>query len=185
MVAKPPAPATDAGADQTLVMAPDRLALRRGDTGALEACGEDGVWQPVAVYRAFPLSDPGHFVVLCRAGGAVLGMVVDPNALAPAERELLDQELALRYHAPHVTAVRRVHEDVSEGGHWTPALVWDVDTDRGPLRLYLPNLTEHVRVLGGRRLLLLDRDGRRAEITDVRALDAASRERIRRHLGDQ
>ena len=164
---------------------PAALSLHRGPTGALRATvgGDSGrSYLRVSVYRAFPLSEPSRWVTLCDADGREIGTVADPGALEPRSRELLAEELELRYLTPLCTEVVQILEDTTEGGGWSPALVWDLQTDRGAVRMRLPNLADHIRSLGPGRYLLQDREGRRVEI-DAGALPAESRARLGRFLG--
>lgn len=165
---------------------PGAVRLHRGPTGVLRGTiSEEPArsYLHVLVYRAFPLSDPAQWVVLMDGQAKEIGMIEDPRALDPESQALCAEELELRYLTPHVTAVREIREDTIEGGGaWSPVLVWELVTDRGPLRLRLPNLLDHIRMLGPGRLLIWDRDGRRAEFPDVEALDAASRRWLTKYL---
>lgn len=168
------------------LLPPAALRLHRGPTGALRATVEDGCprsYLQVQVHRAFPLSDAERWTVFLDGQGREIGTLEDPAALEPESRRLCAEELDLRYLTPHVTEITGIREDaIDGGGAWSPVLIWDLRTDRGPLRLRLPNLLDHVRTLGPGRLLIWDRDGRRAEITDVQALPEASRDWLSRYL---
>jgi hypothetical protein len=178
--------AVPARADDGLgLLDPAAIALHRGPTGALRATVGGDAGQShlrVSVYRAFPLSDPGRWVTLCDADGHEIGTVADPQSLEPGSRALLAEELELRYLTPVCTEVVQIREDTTEGGGWSPALVWDLLTDRGAVRMRVPNLADHIRALGPGRYLLQDREGRRVEI-DAGALPAESRARLGRFLG--
>ncbi len=171
--------------DGMALLDPARLSLRRGPTGVLRAtvAGPAGLsYLQLAVYRAFPLSEPGRWVTLLDGEGREIGTIADPAALDAESGRLLAEECDLRYLTPHVVEVVEVREDTTEGGGWSPTLIWVLETDRGPLRLRLPNLVDHVRALGTHRYLIQDREGRRAEIVDATALPAASRAWLRRYL---
>jgi hypothetical protein len=160
---------------------PAAVRLHRGPTGVLRAELPDRCILQLAVYRAFPLSDPeGWIVLMC--GDEEVGTLRDLGGLDPESAALLQEELQLRYQVPHVREVLHVGEDRLEGGSWTPGLIWDLATDQGMVRLRMPNLNDHVRPLGPGRLLLLDRDGARCEIADAAQLPPASRELLRRYL---
>jgi hypothetical protein len=163
---------------------PAEVLLHRGPTGVLRATvGGDGgrSYMRVSVYRAFPLSRPERWITLCDGDGREIGTIADPQALDPASCALLAEELELRYLTPRVTQLLQIREDTTEGGGWTPALVWDMETDRGPLRMRLPNLADHVRALGPGRYLIQDREGRRVEV-DASTLPPDGRARLGRHL---
>jgi len=167
-------------------LTPGAVRLYRGPTGVLRATIEEEParsYLHVLVYRAFPLSEPAQWVVLLDGQAKEIGMIEDPAALDPESQALCAEELELRYLTPHVTAVREIREDTLEGGGaWSPVLVWELVTDRGPMRLRLPNLLDHIRLLGPGRLLIWDRDGRRAEFADIAALDESSRRWLKKYL---
>lgn len=171
--------------DGFALLDPTELHLHRGPTGALRATVEGAharSYLQVAVYRAFPLTDPGQWCVLLDGQSQEIGTLREPGGLDPGSAVLLNEELELRYLTPHVQEVLEIREETAEGGGWTPAMVWDLATDRGRLRLRLPNLVDHVRGLGPGRLLISDREGRRVEITDIAALSRASRAWLARFL---
>lgn len=175
------------GEDEGLpLMVPGSVRLHRGPTGVLRATVEDGrtrSYLHVLVYRAFPLSEPAQWVVFMDGQGKEIGMIEDPAALAAESAALCAEELELRYLTPHVTVVNEIREDAIEGGGaWSPVLIWDLVTDRGPMRLRLPNLLDHIRLLGPGRLLIWDRDGRRAEFRDIETLAESSRRWLKKYL---
>ncbi len=176
------APPTD---DGFALLDPAMLRLHRGPTGVLRATadGEHACsYLQVSVHRAFPLSDPAEWIVLLDSQSREIGTLRSLRDLDGASAALVQEELDLRYLTPHVTEVLEIREETAEGGGWTPAMVWELATDRGRVRLRLPNLVDHVRGLGPGRLLLSDREGRRVEIEDVTALPRGSRAWLGRYL---
>ena len=161
---------------------PRRLQLHRGPSGALRASLGDRSYLLVSAWRAFPLSEPHRWLVLLDGARHPIGVVEDPLLLTGETQALLEEELDLRYLTPHVQAVRAIVEDTADGGSWSPATVWELETDRGLVHLRIPNLTDHLRPLGPGRYLLVDRDGRRAEFTAVAELDGHSRAILSRFI---
>lgn len=160
---------------------PTAVHLVRGPSGVLRLLTESVGYLQVSCYRAFPLSDAEHWIVFFDGGGAEIGMLEDGHGLDPESQALLHEELELRYVVPRVREVLAVREDSVEN-RWRPALVWDVDTDRGPLRLHLPNLNDHVRLLGPGRILFTDREGRRVVFEQWQTMSPHSRRLIEQHL---
>ncbi len=156
------------------------LTLRRGPTGAVRLGTPQATHLQVQVYRSFPLSAPEEWIVFFDGAGAHIGTLRTLDGLEAASAALCREELELRYVVPPVTEVLAVREEVLEN-RWNPALVWDVVTAGGPIRLHLPNLQDHVRVVGDGRLLLTDRDGRRCLLVPA-ALDAPARALVGRYL---
>ncbi len=156
------------------------VSLHRAADGALRLCTAAATYLRVSCYRAFPLSAPEEWVVFFDGGGAHVGVLEAVADLDEASAALCREELELRYVVPLVRDVLAVREEFAEN-RWNPALVWDVETERGPFRLHLPNLQDHVRPLGPGRLLLTDRDGRRC-VLDPAALSGHGRALVARHL---
>ena len=174
---------SDHGAgDAPWILSPPEVRLERGPTGALRCSLPDRCHLQVAAFRAFPLTAPEEWTVLLDGANREIGTLGSLEGMDPASAALLREELDLRYLVPHVVAIHKISEDRLEGGHWRPGLIWEVETDRGLMRLRMPTLAEHVRALGPGRLLLLDRDGARCEIPDVDALPAPSRAQLQRYL---
>ncbi|WP_182914648.1 DUF1854 domain-containing protein [Paenibacillus thiaminolyticus] len=53
--------------------------------------------------------------------------------------------------------------------------IWQLETNAGLMRMTMRYLHEHVQLHGANRLLLIDVNGRRAEICDLQTLDGASK----------
>ncbi len=136
----------------------------------------DGTTFPTVVLtQAFPRSQPGHYVALATPEGKELGILVDSSLLDPSSRAALQQELRRRYVMPIVTQVERVQQ---RPGSWT----FDLATDRGPMQISVRNLHEHLEGLGADRIILTDIDGRTAEVSSIRALDAHSQRELSKIL---
>lgn len=124
--------------------------------------------------RAFPISDPEHWISLCDPNGREVVQVRDLNELPAEQRELLVSELTRREFVP---VIRRI-ESISS---LAEPCEWFVETDRGPTSFVL-NSDEHVRKLGQDRALILDSHGLRYLVPDAKQLDAHSRRLLSRYL---
>ncbi len=124
--------------------------------------------------RAFPISEPEHWISLCDPNGREIVQVRDLNELPVEQRELLLSELTRREFVP---VIRRI-ESISS---LAEPCEWFVETDRGPTSFVL-NSDEHVRKLGQDRALILDSHGLRYLVPDAKQLDAHSRRLLSRYL---
>lgn len=150
------------------ILAPEQVSLNRTAGGMLQGSAAGTVYEELMLYRAFPVAYPNQYISLRDKNGAEIGIIVEPNELdAESRRELL-KELRLRYFLPQVSRIVQVrqHHDL-----W----IWKLETDAGLMRMTMRNLHEHVQVHGASRLILTGVNGRRAEIRDLQALDAASK----------
>lgn len=124
--------------------------------------------------RAFPLSAPQAGLSLVGADGRERLWIDRLDALPPAMRALLGEELAARDFAP---ALRKLHAVSSFGVPST----WRVDTDRGETSFVL-KAEEDIRRLADGSLLIASAHGVQFRIADPKALDRASRKLLERFL---
>lgn len=144
----------------------------RGQLSVLDAVGRRH--ENVEPIRAFPISDPEHWVSLCDPNGREIVQIRDLNELSAEQRTLLLSELTRREFVP---VIRRI-ESISS---LAEPCEWFVETDRGPTSFVL-NSDEHVRKLGQDRALILDSHGLRYLVPDAMQLDAHSRRLLSRYL---
>ena len=98
--------------------------------------------------------------------GHELAWIEHLQALPPAMRTLLEEELALRDFVPEISRL----QSVSTFG--TPS-IWTVETDRGE---------EDIRRLGRNSLLIAGSEGVQYSVRDMTALDRALRRLLERFL---
>jgi hypothetical protein len=136
-----------------------------------EESGEEIAVRPM---RAFPLSDPEHFVALLDSDGSEVALIEDLAALPERPRELLLQELEKSYFLPQVVRVLEITDDFG-------IQRWEVETDRG-LRVFEVRSREDLRWVYPGQLLIRDVDGNRYEIKRFDDLDTQSRLKIETYL---
>ncbi|MDR3454406.1 MAG: DUF1854 domain-containing protein [Rhodoferax sp.] len=136
------------------------------------ATGEqfDGV-TPV---RAFPVSAPAEGLSLLNTDGHELAWIERLDALPPAVRSLIEEELAAREFVPEILRLKSVST------FSTPS-TWEVETDRGHTHFVLKG-EEDIRRLDGAALLITGGQGVHFKVRDMLALDAASRRLLGRFL---
>ena len=151
------------------------FSLHKDDRGQLTVVDAAGRrHENIEPIRAFPISDPEHWISLCDPNGKEVVQVRDLNELPTDQRELLLSELTRREFVP---VIRRI-ESISS---LAEPCEWFVETDRGPTSFVL-NSDEHVRKLGQDRALILDSHGLRYLVPDAKQLDAHSRRLLSRYL---
>lgn len=128
----------------------------------------------VAPVRAFPITDPTHWVSICGPHGAELACYDDLAALPPAARALIEAELSRRDFIPAVTRIVKIAATVEP-------TEWIVETDRGTTSFTLDS-DDRVRRLGRHQATITDSHGMRYLIPDLRTMDAASRRMLERYL---
>lgn len=144
------------------------LSFSRDAWGQLhlnDASGQQHV--DVSLTPLFPISDPQHWIAVVDDSGRELACIADPQELSPKDRDIVNDELSRREFMPVIRRILHV------SGKAEPT-EWTVETDRGPTRFVLKS-DENVRRLGDNKVAIVDANGVRYLIDDVRALDVRSR----------
>jgi len=148
------------------VFQPEEVRLFRsspGDASIRLTVNNDVSWYNVRISRAFPFSDPDAYIGLRDGNDAEIGLIEDTKGLDAESRALLEVELERRYFTPKVQAVT-----VADEIHGL--VTFRVKTDRGDRTIVIRNLRDSAFQLGPNRLMLVDIDGNRYELPDVRSL---------------
>jgi catechol 2,3-dioxygenase-like lactoylglutathione lyase family enzyme len=124
--------------------------------------------------RAFPMSDPEHFVALLDGDGNEVELIQDLALLPSRPRELLLGELEKSYFLPELVRVLEITDDFG-------IQRWEVETDRGP-RVFEVRGREDLRWVHPGHLLVRDVDGNRYEVKRFEDLDSTSRLKIEGYL---
>jgi hypothetical protein len=144
------------------------IRLSRGPGGGLHlTLGNGKSFADVRAVLAAPLSQPNRYISFLDSAGQEICLIRDLSDLAPADRLLLEEDLRARYLTSMIRRVVSVRREAA-------ILYCKVDTDRGPRELVIQNSEENVRWLSQHRVLLIDVDGNRFEVSDLHALDKRS-----------
>jgi len=151
----------------TRYLDPQRLSVFVNESGNLCArLDGEGEWSKVTVRRAFPYSDPDHYIALY-ADEEEIGIVRDLAGVDADSRAVLAEELRKRYHVPVIQRILAIEEEQN-------VTRWRVETDSGP-RTFEVHSRRSFRRLPGGGLVIVDVDTNRFRIPDRNALDARSR----------
>ncbi len=131
----------------------------------------DRSYTKVKIVRAAPLTHPDTHISLLDAKDEEVCLISDPTILDDDVQTIIAEELDRRY---LTSLVQRVDSVRMEFG----TSYWDVSTDRGQREFVVQNVTENAQWLGDFRLLLVDVDGNRFEIANLRELDKKSLSQI-------
>ena len=176
MTAHIPSPVAPSSAPLTAPSTGFSGQLHRNPHGRLVLTLPDGTThEGVVPVRAFPIAAPHEGLSLVGADGHELQWVDRLDTLPAPQRQLLEEELAVREFVPTIEKI------VAVSSFSTPS-TWDVITDRGAARLVL-KAEEDIRRLAGRtRLLIAAGEGGQFKVPDTRALDKHSRKLLERFL---
>jgi len=153
---------------------PKTLRLFRDASGRLRLTIEgDRSYLEVKVVRAFPLSDPDHYIGFLDSRDKVIGLVVHVEELESASRQMVVEELRRRYFTPTIQRIFRMKEEFG-------AVYCEVETDHGRRHFVAKGIRDAMEDLGEGELLFVDVDGNRYRIADWRRLDVRSRRLLER-----
>ncbi len=129
----------------------------------------------IFLHRAFPFEHPESFISVQDAEKNEIGMISELSVFPPETAERLRAELARKYYAPALTAIRQLKERY--GYAYCTAM-----TAQGEVRFTMRDVSRNLFRVDENRLLLTDIDGNRYEIRDLHALDRKSYRQIELYL---
>ena len=151
------------------------FALSRDAFGRLNLTAADGtVHENVAPVRAFPIQAPEQGISLVSADGKEIAWIDSLADLAPANAELVREELMGREFMPEIARI------LSVTSFATPC-TWSVDTNRGQASFVLRG-EEDIRRIGSDTLLISDNHGIHFLIRNQFTLDKQSKKILDRFL---
>jgi hypothetical protein len=174
-VAEATIPQTDPASFELRVFDPRKIRLFRNAGVPRLTLQDDRSWIKISVARAFPLSDPDHYLGFLDANGKDAGLLIDPSQLDAESLKVVHEELEKRYFVPVVERVLSVKEEFG-------TIYWVVETDRGEKEIIARNLRDNLMELASSRVIITDVDGNRFEFPDINKLDNKSQGIIMRNL---
>ena len=166
---------TDPESFELRVLDPKRIRIFREAGVPRLTLRDDRSWSKVSVARAFPLSNPDHYLGFLDGAGKDIGLLYDPGLLDPDSRQVVEEELEKRYFVPVVDRVLTIKEEFG-------TIYWTVETDRGQKEVIVRNLRDNLQELSASRVIITDVDGNRFEFADVSKLDGKSQSVLLRNL---
>ena len=136
---------------------------------------EKNTYDRIQVFRAFPLSEPGHFLSVRDEHGGEIGVISDPGELSKENKKLIEEHLERRYLVPKVTRILSTKERFG-------TIDWVMETDRGKCRFTTRNLRENSQQPSPGRMIIEDVNGNRYDIPDVNRLSRKSQDLLFRFM---
>ena len=131
----------------------------------------DRSYTRIKVVRAAPLTHPDRYISLLDEKDEEICMIDDLARLNDETRSIIAEELDRRYLTSLIERVHSVRHDFGTS-------YWDVDTNRGRREFVVQNVSENAQWLGDFRLLMIDVDDNRFEISNLNDLDRRSLSRV-------
>lgn len=145
----------------------DEAEFHRTEGGILALSFKGEKYDRVSVNKAFPFSLGDEYLSVRDAEGKEIGIVRNLAEFPEHVQKLIKEELEWVYYAPKIIKIFSVKEEFGYS-------YWDVETDRGLKRFTVRGTSESVIQVTETRILIIDMDGNRFEIPDIRDLDPKS-----------
>lgn len=142
--------------------------------GGFVSLSVDGEEYPrVQVARMFPFSKPDRYISVRTAEetSKEIGVIKDMSDIPTEVREMLLEQLALRYFTP---IIKKVYQVKDQYGY----AYFDVETDRGRCRFVIHMGGNAVVHLSDTRIIISDIDENRFEIPDVSKLTVKEQKKL-------
>lgn len=167
-------PATPSSFDLRM-LEPSKIRLFQASGVTRMTEGEERSWVKVSPARAFPLSDPDHYIGLLDGAGKDIGLIYDPALLDSESRNIIAKDLERRYFVPQVDRVLYVKEEFG-------TIYWTVETDKGESDIVVRNLRDNLQELSPTRVIITDIHGNRYEFNNFQRFDSKTQSLILRNL---
>lgn len=132
----------------------------------------DGVETRVNLVRDFPFETPFDYISVLDADGDEMGIIRTLDLFEGSVRDLLENELRLRYYAPQIRKILHVREKYGFS-YWTV-----VTADAGKLTFTVQDPNHSIFRISEKSVTFSDVDGNRYEVPNLDDLDPASRKRL-------
>ncbi len=129
----------------------------------------------VLLCREFPFEMQWEFISVMDEDEREVGIIRNVELFEGEDRELLFAELKRRYYVCVIERILKLKEKYGFS-------YWKVHTADGEVNFTMRDTYRNILRVGEERLLLLDVDGNRFEIPDVRTLDRKSYKKIELYL---
>lgn len=139
--------------------------------GFLKLEDGDKTYDRVTLFQTFPFTHRDQYVSVRDMEGNEIGMIEELGDFSDEVVAAFRAELERRYFAPVVTRIESMKEEFGYA-------YWDVETDSGPRRFTVRDMTQNLWLLSTEHVMIVDVDGNRFDIPDYTKLDAASRKYI-------
>ena len=151
----------------------ENAEFNRTEGGFVSLKTGDENYDRVHVVRRFPFTDPQHYISIRTPdeNSKEIGIIRDMNDVKPDVRQMLEEQMNLRYFTPIITKIINIKDEYGYA-------YFDVVTDRGACRFTINIGGSSVVHLSDTRILISDIDENRFEIPDIMKLSIGERKKL-------
>ncbi|HBN85873.1 MAG TPA: DUF1854 domain-containing protein [Clostridiales bacterium] len=144
---------------------PNKAVFSKTPGGFLSLHYNDKEYKRINVHRTFPFTRPNKYISVSDADKNEIGFILDMDELSRDHREIIDEELSVRYFTPEILKVNQIKE---EFGYY----YWDVETSSGSRKFTVQGGHSNMKTIDEIHLLIIDVDGNRYKVEDVTKIDS-------------
>ena len=154
---------------QDFLLDPKKMRFSRSQRGSLILAIDSEEYSDLVIRRSFPLENANAFIGIFKSDGEELGMLENPQDLAPESLQALSNQLDKVYFHPVILNFNSLDEEFG-------VLRGEIETTSGTRQLEIRGYRTNVRILSGNRVIIEDVDGNRYLIENWHALPQKIRE---------
>ena len=121
----------------------------------------------VNIIKSFPLNYEDKFISVCDCENSEIGIIPDTGNFPEETQNLFAEDILRRYFLPEISSIENLKQ---EFGY----VYWSVTTDSGSKKFITTKDAGAIIPLSNNRVLLIDLDGNRYNISDYTKLDKKS-----------
>lgn len=157
------------------LLSPQDVRFYRDEEGTLRLEIMDiGEYLVSKVVRAFPESDPAHYISFFDEKDDEIGIIANPEELEPISKKTLQEELEKVYFTLKITKVRSIKQENKK-------IIITAETDNG-IKSFAIRGRENLYRSGRRRIIITDIEKTKYEVLDYVDLDDRSRVLLGQYL---
>lgn len=143
---------------------PEKAVFAKTPGGFLSLEFNGKEYKRINVHRTFPFTRPNQYISVSDSDKNEIGFILDLNQFSDAYREMIEEELSVRYFTPEIVKVKSIKE---EFGYY----YWDVETSSGPRKFTVQGGHSNMKTIDEIHLLVIDVDGNRYKMEDVNKME--------------
>ncbi|WP_308639805.1 DUF1854 domain-containing protein [Paenibacillus silvisoli] len=144
-------------------LTPSNAAFTKSDGGMLDVKVDGEEHKAVYAHCSFPHTNRSIYVSIRNLDNKELGMIRTLDEFPPDTKQLLEEQVRIRYFSPEITKVVRVKEEFGYA-------YWEAETTAGLCRFTVRSGGGNTKLITTTRLLITDVDGNRFVIPDLGSL---------------
>lgn len=154
-------------------LTPETAKFSKTSGGFVSLSMEGEEYSRVHVVRMFPFSEPDKYISIRTAEetSKEIGVIETLESFSAEVREMLSEQLALRYFTPVITKIYQIKDEYGFA-------YFDVETDRGRCRFVIRMGGNAVVHLSDTRIIISDIDENRFEIPDLLKLTVKEQKKL-------